>query len=140
MPRIHVEVVVAEGVTDNALRAGAGHYPTSPFPGEAGNVALAVQNVGGELGAAVRQLRRADRVQLSSPFATYSYAVSSGFLGHGNPWTISADDFTVIKQPLTGHVFLLTLTAPVAGHPNQRIAVRASLVPPSASSPCHFTR
>ena len=38
---IGLETVVVEGVTPSALRAGAGHYPTTPLPCEAGNVAIA---------------------------------------------------------------------------------------------------
>src|SRR5205807_1631835 len=41
MPAIHVDVVVVEGITPTALRAGAGHYPSTPLPCEKGNVAIA---------------------------------------------------------------------------------------------------
>src|SRR5947199_3281219 len=34
MPAIHVDVVVVEGITPTALRAGAGHYPSTPLPCE----------------------------------------------------------------------------------------------------------
>ena len=33
--------VVVEGTGASALRAGAGHYPNTPLPGEEGNVAIA---------------------------------------------------------------------------------------------------
>lgn len=32
IPAIDVDVVVVEGTTASALRAGAGHYPDSPLP------------------------------------------------------------------------------------------------------------
>ncbi|MDE0804852.1 MAG: class D sortase, partial [Acidimicrobiales bacterium] len=41
IPRIGVDVVVVEGTTASALRAGAGHYPGTPLPCEVGNVAIA---------------------------------------------------------------------------------------------------
>ncbi|MGH9182127.1 MAG: sortase, partial [Acidimicrobiales bacterium] len=41
IPRIGVDVVVVEGTTASALRAGAGHYVGTPLPGEEGNVAIA---------------------------------------------------------------------------------------------------
>ncbi|MDQ1391683.1 MAG: sortase, partial [Acidimicrobiaceae bacterium] len=39
IPALGVDMVVVEGTTDSALKAGAGHYPSSPLPCEAGNVA-----------------------------------------------------------------------------------------------------
>ena len=41
IPDIDVDVVVVEGTTASALRAGAGHYPDTPLPCEIGNVAIA---------------------------------------------------------------------------------------------------
>ena len=32
---------MVEGTSPEALRAGAGHYPETPLPGQAGNVAIA---------------------------------------------------------------------------------------------------
>jgi hypothetical protein len=41
-PRVKVNVLVVEGTTVAALRAGAGHYPATPYPcGRAGNVGIA---------------------------------------------------------------------------------------------------
>src|SRR3546814_17728896 len=41
IPAIEVDVVVVEGTTASALRAGAGHYAATPLPCEIGTVALA---------------------------------------------------------------------------------------------------
>jgi sortase A len=41
IPKIGVDKYVVEGVTDDALREGPGHYPGTPMPGEPGNVAIA---------------------------------------------------------------------------------------------------
>ena len=41
IPKIGVEVLVVEGTTPAALRAGAGHYVGTPLPGEPGNVGIA---------------------------------------------------------------------------------------------------
>ena len=41
IPSLDVDVVVVEGTSASALRAGAGHYPATPLPCEAGNVAIA---------------------------------------------------------------------------------------------------
>ncbi|MFN2607728.1 MAG: hypothetical protein ABR511_07500, partial [Acidimicrobiales bacterium] len=37
IPSIGVDVVVVEGVSPSALRAGAGHYPTTSLPCDVGN-------------------------------------------------------------------------------------------------------
>ena len=41
IPRISLSMVVVEGIDANQLRSGPGHYPGTPMPGEAGNVAIA---------------------------------------------------------------------------------------------------
>jgi sortase A len=41
IPKLGVEVLVVEGTTPAALRAGAGHYVETPLPGEPGNVGIA---------------------------------------------------------------------------------------------------
>src|SRR3546814_17060697 len=41
IPRIDVDTVVVEGTTASALRAGAGHSPSTPPPCGAGKVAIA---------------------------------------------------------------------------------------------------
>ena len=41
IPKLDVDVLVVEGTTPSALRAGAGHYADTPLPGQAGNVAIA---------------------------------------------------------------------------------------------------
>ena len=38
--KIGVDVVVVEGTTPSALRAGAGHYPETPLPCEDANVGI----------------------------------------------------------------------------------------------------
>ena len=41
IPKIAVSVVIVEGTSAEQLRSGPGHYPGTPLPGEAGNVAIA---------------------------------------------------------------------------------------------------
>lgn len=41
LPDIDIETLVVEGTSPAALRAGAGHYPNTPLPGQVGNVAIA---------------------------------------------------------------------------------------------------
>jgi sortase A len=41
IPKIGVDAYVVEGVTEEALKEGPGHYPGTPLPGEPGNAAIA---------------------------------------------------------------------------------------------------
>jgi sortase A len=41
IPKIALSMVVVEGTDADQLRSGPGHYPGTPLPGEAGNVAIA---------------------------------------------------------------------------------------------------
>jgi sortase A len=41
IPKIGLSMVVVEGTDADQLRSGPGHYPGTPLPGEAGNVAIA---------------------------------------------------------------------------------------------------
>ncbi len=41
IPKISVDEIVVSGVSVADLRAGPGHYPESPWPGQAGNAAIA---------------------------------------------------------------------------------------------------
>jgi sortase A len=41
IPKISLSMVVVEGTDAEQLRAGPGHYPGTPLPGESGNVAIA---------------------------------------------------------------------------------------------------
>jgi len=41
IPRISLSMVIVEGTGEAQLQDGPGHYPTTPLPGEAGNVAIA---------------------------------------------------------------------------------------------------
>src|SRR5438552_10738197 len=40
IPKLGVDVVVVEGISLSALRAGAGHYPMTALPCDDGNVAI----------------------------------------------------------------------------------------------------
>jgi sortase A len=41
IPKISLSMVIIEGTDADQLRSGPGHYPGTPLPGEAGNVAIA---------------------------------------------------------------------------------------------------
>jgi len=71
---ISLDVLVVEGTTPAALRAGAGHYVGTPLPGENGNVAIAGhRTTSGRPFNHLDELGPGDEVILDPPFASYHY-------------------------------------------------------------------
>lgn len=136
LPSVNLRALVVEGVTSSALHSGVGHFPTTPLPGSRGNVGLAGLRASLGMGLSrVSGLARGDSVVLSS--TTYVYAIVPSFSGHGNPWAVPSDDFTVIGQAGDlGRGYWLTFTTDVASA-SQRLVLRAKLVRVLHSSPCH---
>jgi sortase A len=127
IPKLGVEVLVVEGTTPAALRAGAGHYVETPLPGEAGNVAIA-----GHRTTYGRPLNRMDElgpgdvVELETPFAIHTYRAVEPFDGHGNPWVVKPTDYDVIAQG-AGSALTLTTCHP-KGSAKQRLIMRFQLI------------
>ena len=127
IPKLDVKVLVVEGTTPSALRAGAGHYVGTPLPGEAGNVAIAGHRTtfGRPLNR-MDELKPGDEVSLETPFAIYTYKAVPAFGGHANPWVVKPSDFSVVSQG-SGHLLTLTTCHP-KGSAKQRLVMRFSLV------------
>jgi len=123
--RIHV--IVVEGTSGNALRAGAGHYETTPLPGERGNVAIAGHRTGfGEPFRHIDALRAGDLIYLDTPLGRYTYQVVASFDGHNNPWVTGPRDFSVLAMTPDA---VLTLTSCDPPHTSKnRLIVRAKLI------------
>ncbi|MCA1712859.1 MAG: class E sortase [Actinobacteria bacterium] len=127
IPKLDVKVLVVEGTTPSALRAGAGHYVGTPLPGEAGNVGIAGHRTTfGRPFNRLAELGPGDIVTLETPFATYTYKGVPAFLGHDNPWVVKPSDFSVVSQG-TGHLLTLTTCHP-KGSAKQRLVMRFTLV------------
>ena len=129
--RVHVNVMVVEGTTLAALQAGAGHYETTPFPCEQGNVGIAGHRTTyGRPFNKIDEMRAGDTVDLITPFARCTYQVVPGFDGHANPWVVLPSDFGVVGQSGalgTGHWLTLTSCHP-KGSDSHRIVLRLKLV------------
>ena len=138
IPKLGVEVLVVEGTTPAALRAGAGHYANTPLPGEPGNVAIAGHRTtyGRPLNR-MDELKPGDVVELETPFAVHTYAAVKPFGGHANPWVVPPTDFGVVAQEGVKKGLTLTTCHP-KGSAKQRLIMRFELVkteqrqPPSA--------
>jgi sortase A len=123
--------MVVEGTTLAALQAGAGHYETTPFPCEQGNVGIAGHRTTyGRPFNKLDEMRAGDTAQLITPFATCTYQVVPGFAGHKNPFVVLPDDFGVVGQDGalgTGHWLTLTSCHP-KGSDSHRIVLRLKLI------------
>ena len=131
IPKIGVDSIVVEGTSPSALKAGAGHYPQTPLPGEAGNVAIAGHRTTyGRPFNRIDGLRPGDPIILTTPVGRYTYEVVR------DPWITDPYDWSVIEQAPEP---LLTLTTcHPKGGARERLVVRAKLMrtePVSARAP-----
>jgi sortase A len=121
IPNLKVDTVVVEGTGASALRAGAGHYPNTPLPGEEGNVAIAGHRTTyGKPFANLDRLAVGDDIVLETPLGRHVYRVTRP------PFVVSNTDFTVIAQ-VPGRSLTLTTCHP-KGSARQRLVVRAEKV------------
>lgn len=123
IPKLDVDVIVVEGTSLAALRAGAGHYPKTPLPGEAGNVAIAGHRTTyGRPFNRLDELQPGDKVILTTPLARHVYEIIS------EPYVVEPTDWTPIDSyPRSGSFLTLTTCHP-EGSASQRIVTRAELV------------
>jgi sortase A len=120
--------VVVEGTGATALRAGAGHYPNTPLPGEEGNVAIAGHRTTyGKPFTNLDHLKPGDEILLETPLGKYTYKVSR------DPFVVKPTDFSVISQT-PGKTLTLTTCHP-KGSARERLIVKAELVSETANQP-----
>jgi sortase A len=121
IPDLGVETLVVHGTTPEALRAGAGHYPETPLPGQAGNVGIAGHRTTyGRPFNRIDELQPGDRIWLITPVGEYEYAVSA------DPWVTGPRDWSVV-EPTVEPSLTLTTCHP-KGSAAERLVVRAQLV------------
>ena len=138
IPDIAVDTVVVSGTSSAALRAGAGHYPNTPLPGEFGNVGIAGHRTTyGRPFNRVDELDAGDEVWLLTPVGDHRYLVSEPDPEVGaNPWVTTPDDWGVVAaadEPL-----LTLTTCHPKGSARERLIVRAELaesLPPGSLAP-----
>lgn len=124
---INLDVLVVEGTTPAALRAGAGHYAGTPLPGETGNVAIAGHRTTfGRPFNHLDEMHPGSQVILETPFARYTYVAVQPFAGHANPWVVSPTDYGVVANQKSVHLLTLTTCNP-KGSARQRLVLRLEL-------------
>jgi sortase A len=126
IPAINVDVVVVEGTTASALRAGAGHYPQTPLPCEQGNVGIAGHRTTyGKPFHNLDQLKPGDDIILETPVGQCTYKVASSFV-------VLPNDTSVV-QPTPVPSLTLTTCHP-KGSASHRLVIRAALQGPAAGA------
>jgi sortase A len=122
IPKLGVNVVVVQGVDDNSLRAGAGHYPETPLPCAVGDVAIAGHRTTfGKPFANIDRLGPGDRIVLTTPVGACIYQVERA------PFVVLPDDWSVVAN--TPGQFDLTLTAcHPKGSASHRIIIKAVMI------------
>jgi sortase A len=129
IPKLKLDVLVVEGTSASALRAGAGHYIGTPLPGEAGNVAIAGHRTTfGRPFNHLDEMKQGDEVILETPFKIFHYVVLPGFDGHANPWAIYPTNASVLLNTPNQHLLTLTTCHP-KGSARQRLILRLELNP-----------
>jgi sortase A len=122
IPTLDVNVVVVQGTSASALRAGAGHYPATPLPGEPGNVGIAGHRTTyGKPFANLDRLQLGDQILLDTPAGPYAYRVTR------DPYPVANNDWSPISQT-AGQTLTLSTCHP-KGSARQRLIVKAELVP-----------
>ncbi|HEX2850805.1 MAG TPA: class E sortase [Acidimicrobiales bacterium] len=127
IPAIGVDTVVVEGTSASALRAGAGHYPGTPLPCEAGNVGIAGHRTTyGKPFNQLDRLKNGDVIILTTPIGTCTYEVST------EPFVVTPDDFSVVANDPSVHMLTLTTCHP-KGSAAKRLVVKATLTKGAAT-------
>lgn len=126
MPAIDVDVVVVEGTTASALRAGAGHFPSTVLPCEAGNVGIAGHRTTyGRPFHNIDKLEMGDVITLETPIGSCVYELRE------EPFVVDPADVWVVDPTPTAMVTLVSCEP--KGSAAKRLIVRAELV--SAAPP-----
>lgn len=127
IPALDVDVVVVEGTSASALRAGAGHYPKTPLPCETGNVAIAGHRTTyGRPFSNIDRLKPGDTVILETPVGSCTYEISRA------PFITEPTDFSVVANDPTSSSLTLTTCHP-KGSAKERLIVKAILTKGAAT-------
>ena len=119
IPKIGLNQVVVEGIDTPQLELGPGHYPQTPLPGEAGNVAIAGhRTTWGHPFYHLDSLAKGDRIYLATSNGTFVYTVT-------NTLIVDPTDVAVIGPTLAPTLTLTTCNPRYSAA--QRLVVQAAL-------------
>lgn len=117
IPRLGYRAAVREGVSEEVLFGGPGHYPGTAWPGQPGTVGLAGHNV---YWLRLDRLQTGDAIALDTRYGTFRYRVTGMRV-------VDPDDVSVL-EPAPGRRLTLTTCWPLwAGQlATMRLAVFAA--------------
>lgn len=125
---IGLDMVVVQGVDASDLAAGPGHYPGTPMPCTAGDVAIAGHRTTFlHPFYKLNDLKVGDVVKLSTPEWSCSYTVSSP------PFSVLPTDTSVVGATPGQYTLTLTTCNPI-GSASHRLVVKAVMVTSSLHS------
>ena len=78
IPSIRLNAPVLEGIDRKSLRLGVGHVPSTAFPGEPDNSALAAHR--DTHFSSLRRLEKGDSIRIATTEGVFSYVVDSTFI------------------------------------------------------------
>jgi sortase A len=120
IPSLSVRVVVVEGTSSQALKAGAGHYENTALPCAPGNVGIAGHRTTyGRPFHDIDLLRAGHRIVLETPSQTCTYEVTR------DPWITTPRDGVLASS---GDSLLTLTTCHPKGSARQRLVVQARLI------------
>lgn len=122
IPSIGVDVVVVEGTTAKALRAGAGHYSQTALPCADGNVGIAGHRTTyGKPFHDLDKVKTGDRITLITPIGQCRYKVSKP------PFRVAPSAIQVLDPPAPGQPAgeLTLTTCDPPGSAARRLIVQA---------------
>lgn len=117
VPKLGYSAVVREGVGLDVLASGPGHYPTSAWPGQPGNVAVAAHNA---YWIHFDQLHAGDEVVVETRYGSFRYRMTGSRI-------VNPDDTSVLTSQPHPQLTLTTCWPLWAGQfARQRLAIFAS--------------
>ena len=129
IPKIGVDAYVVQGTNDSDLRNGPGHYPSTPYPGQRGNAAIAGHRTtyGAPFGD-LDQLETGDTIEITTLQGTFAYKVYESVV-------VDPSDFKVLDPDPARPATLTLTTCNPKYSASQRLVVKADLVIPPGSQP-----
>ena len=126
IPRIDLDAIIVEGVGDDDLKSGPGHYPSTPLPGQKGNAAIAGHRTtyGAPFGS-IDELQPNDDITVTTLQGKFTYKVMKQADGSGHV-IVNPDQVEVLNPQADKNTLTLTACHPKYSA-SERIIVFAEL-------------
>ena len=126
VPRLHLSVMVREGIDGKTLQLAVGHIPSTVLPGQPGNVGVAGHR--DTFFRGLKDLRATDEIHFSTATGDFSYEVESLMI-------VEPDDIAVLAASSINTLTMVTCYPfSYIGNAPKRFIVRARQVSPQTAS------